>query len=90
MERPIENLQTLQMKKILSILSNEKWHPFLFWGLVLIRGVFNFSLPLMDKTEARYAEIARIMVETGDWIVPHIDYGVPFWAKPLFQLGLVP
>ena len=22
------------------------------------------------------------MVETGDWIVPHIDYGVPFWAKP--------
>ena len=82
MERPIENLQTLQMKKILSILSNEKWHPFLFWGLVLIRGVFNFSLPLMDKTEARYAEIARIMVETGDWIVPHIDYGVPFWDKP--------
>ncbi|MEM8506732.1 MAG: glycosyltransferase family 39 protein [Bacteroidota bacterium] len=36
----------------------------------------------MDKTEARYAEIARIMAETNDWIVPQIDYGVPFWGKP--------
>ncbi len=38
--------------------------------------------PLMDTTEARYAEIARIMVETGDWITPWFDYGVPFWGKP--------
>ena len=22
------------------------------------------------------------MSETGNWIVPQIDYGVPFWAKP--------
>jgi 4-amino-4-deoxy-L-arabinose transferase-like glycosyltransferase len=36
----------------------------------------------MDKTEARYAEIARIMVETNNWIVLHIDYDIPFWAKP--------
>jgi len=40
------------------------------------------AYPLFDLTEARYAEIARLMAETGDWIVPHIDYGVPFWAKP--------
>lgn len=38
--------------------------------------------PLMDTTEARYAEIARIMVETGDWVTPWFDYGVPFWGKP--------
>jgi 4-amino-4-deoxy-L-arabinose transferase-like glycosyltransferase len=36
----------------------------------------------MDKTEARYAEIARIMSETQNWIVLHIDYDIPFWAKP--------
>jgi len=36
----------------------------------------------MDTTEARYSEIARIMVETNNWITPQIDYGVPFWAKP--------
>jgi len=36
----------------------------------------------MDKTEARYGEIARLMSETGNWITPQIDYGLPFWAKP--------
>ena len=35
----------------------------------------------MDKTEARYGEIARLMAETGEWVVLQIDYGVPFWAK---------
>ncbi|MEE4277314.1 MAG: hypothetical protein V2I82_02480 [Halieaceae bacterium] len=41
-----------------------------------------FTLPLMDTTEARYAEIARIMVESGDWITPQFSLGVPFWGKP--------
>ena len=50
--------------------------------LFILRAFFNAVLPLMDKTEARYAEIARIMAETGEWIVPQIDYGIPFWAKP--------
>lgn len=50
--------------------------------LLLFRLFLNGTIPLMDNTEARYAEIARIMVETNDWIVPQIDYGVPFWAKP--------
>jgi 4-amino-4-deoxy-L-arabinose transferase-like glycosyltransferase len=39
-------------------------------------------MPLTDTSEARYGEIARKMVETGDWITPQIQYGVPFWAKP--------
>jgi len=39
-------------------------------------------IPVTDTTEARYAEIARKMLETGDWITPQDDYGVPFWAKP--------
>lgn len=38
--------------------------------------------PLMDTTEARYAEMARKMVETGNWLQPQFDYGVPFWGKP--------
>ncbi|WP_275316306.1 ArnT family glycosyltransferase [Tenacibaculum bernardetii] len=50
--------------------------------LILWRGFLNAVVPLMDKTEARYAEIARIMAETNDYITPQIDYGVPFWAKP--------
>ncbi len=50
--------------------------------LFIIRGFLNAYIPLMDKTEARYAEIARIMQETGNYITPQIDYGIPFWAKP--------
>lgn len=38
--------------------------------------------PLMDTTEARYGEMARIMVETGNWLTPMFDYDVPFWGKP--------
>lgn len=38
--------------------------------------------PLYDTTEARYAEIARIMFETRNWITPQFDYNVPFWGKP--------
>jgi len=40
------------------------------------------AYPLMDPTEARYAEIARKMLETGDWVMPQFEYGVPFWGKP--------
>jgi 4-amino-4-deoxy-L-arabinose transferase-like glycosyltransferase len=40
------------------------------------------ALPLTDTTEARFAEIARKMVETGDFIVPQHDYGVAYLAKP--------
>jgi 4-amino-4-deoxy-L-arabinose transferase-like glycosyltransferase len=50
--------------------------------LILFRLLLTSSIPLLDKTEARYAEIARIMWDTNQWVVPQIDYGVPFWAKP--------
>ena len=38
--------------------------------------------PLMDTTETRYGEIARIMAETGNWVTLQLDYNVPFWGKP--------
>jgi len=50
--------------------------------LLAIRLLAVFWLPFTDTTEARYAEIARKMLETGDWITPQFDYGVPFWGKP--------
>jgi len=51
-------------------------------GFLIIRVLLIFWLPVTDTTEARYAEIARKMLETGNWITPQFDYGVPFWAKP--------
>jgi 4-amino-4-deoxy-L-arabinose transferase-like glycosyltransferase len=50
--------------------------------LLLLRLLLVGTVPLMDKTESRYAEIARLMLETREWFVLQIDYGVPFWAKP--------
>ena len=43
------------------------------------------SLPFLsvyEPTEARYAEIGRKMLATGNYITPFIADGVPFWAKP--------
>lgn len=54
----------------------------LLFTVALLRLVSLAVYPLMDTTEARYGEMVRIMVETGNWLVPQIDYGVPFWGKP--------
>ncbi|TDR82717.1 ArnT family glycosyltransferase [Paludibacterium purpuratum] len=51
-------------------------------ALLVIRLIAMFVIPLNDTTEARYAEIARKMLETGNWVTLLHDYGVPFWAKP--------
>ncbi len=39
-------------------------------------------IPLLDRSEARYAEIGRVMLATGDWLTPQLEAGVPFWGKP--------
>lgn len=44
--------------------------------------------PLGDTTEARYGEMARKMVETGNWITPQFDYTVPFWGKPPLSIWI--
>lgn len=51
-------------------------------GLLLVRLLTLGAFPLLDTSEARYAEIARLMAENGDWITPWFDPGTPFWGKP--------
>lgn len=51
-------------------------------AIFALRVIGMFFMPFTDTTEARYAEIARKMLETGDWITPQFAYGVPFWGKP--------
>ena len=51
-------------------------------ALLGLRLILAATLPLADTTEARYAEIARLMAVTGDWITPWFEPGVPFWGKP--------
>ncbi|NLZ11765.1 MAG: glycosyltransferase family 39 protein, partial [Alcaligenaceae bacterium] len=53
--------------------------------LMLLLGVPLLAMvmmPLADTTEPRYAEIARLMAASGDWITPWFEPGVPFWGKP--------
>jgi len=51
-------------------------------GILVLRAILMAVVPLLDKTEARYGEIARLMYDTGQWTVLQFDYGIPFWAKP--------
>lgn len=57
-------------------------------ALLLLRLLGMEMLPLMDTTEARYAEIGRKMAALGDWVTPWHDYGVPFWGKPPLSFWL--
>jgi len=71
-----------------SMLQHRHFYLWTCISIILLRLILNTFVPLMDKTEARYAEIARIMVETNNWVTPQIDYGVPFWAKPVLSTWL--
>lgn len=66
--------------------------------LVLSAWAFSYRLgavPLLDDpNEAEYAEVAREMVETGDWISPRLNYvlflnkpPLEYWAVGLSYLG---
>ncbi len=58
-------------------------------AVVLLIRLITLSLyPLIDPTESRYAEMARKMLETGNWVTPQIGYGVPFWGKPPLAVWL--
>ncbi|MEX5546119.1 glycosyltransferase family 39 protein [Pseudomonas pergaminensis] len=56
------------------------WAVLVFILLLRLAGLGAY--PLMDTSEARYGEMARKMLELGDWTTPMFDYGVPFWGKP--------
>ncbi|MFT5549247.1 MAG: 4-amino-4-deoxy-L-arabinose transferase-like glycosyltransferase [Candidatus Azotimanducaceae bacterium] len=70
------------MKKASLALPSVKVLLTLLVSCLALRFISLSLYPLMDTTEARYGEMARIMFETGNWITPMFDYNVPFWGKP--------
>jgi len=54
----------------------------LLGGLLIVQFVAMVFFPLADTSEPRYAAIARLMAESGDWITPFFSPGVAFWGKP--------
>jgi 4-amino-4-deoxy-L-arabinose transferase-like glycosyltransferase len=62
------------------------------WLLLLLTSFTFFFLlgsrALNEPDEGRYSEIAREMIETGDWLVPHLWY-LPHLDKPPMTYWLV-
>jgi len=63
-------------------LSFEKRTIIALLTLLIVRVAGMVFIPLTEKTEARYGEMARKMLELNDWVTLWHDYGVPFLAKP--------
>jgi dolichol-phosphate mannosyltransferase len=66
-----------------------------FWAGLLLLGLFagallfgKLSYPLLEPDEGRYAEIAREMLTSGDWVVPTLNRQ-PFYDKPPLFYWLV-
>jgi 4-amino-4-deoxy-L-arabinose transferase-like glycosyltransferase len=72
--------------------STSRWLWVLLGAVIALRLTTLGLYPLTDTTEARYAEMARKMMETGNWLTPMFDVDVPFWGKPplSFWLSAVP
>jgi 4-amino-4-deoxy-L-arabinose transferase-like glycosyltransferase len=78
---PVSNLRSTSS-------SERQWLVGLLLLAIVVRLATLGTYPLMDNTEARYAELARKMVETGDWLMPQVRYGAPWWSKPPLSIWL--
>jgi len=54
---------------------------YMLLALSLLLFVPKLGMPLLDPDEGLYAEIAREMLTSGDWVIPHMN-GLPYLEKP--------
>jgi len=54
-----------------------------FLGAVLLYSIGNWSLPLIDRDEPRFAEASREMRQTGDFLIPRLNGDYRFDKPPL-------
>ena len=50
--------------------------------VIVLRIILMTTVPLMDTTEARYGELARVTATGNYWLMPHMSATQPFFAKP--------
>lgn len=61
---------------------------FVLLSTLLVRLATLPAYPVLDRTESRYAYMAELMVQTGNWVTPFFDHGIPYWGKPVFSFWL--
>ena len=67
---------------MISFFSSPRWLKWGAWVLpLLLLLVLATWRPLAIPDEGRYAEVARWMWVSGDWLTPRLD-GIPFFHKP--------
>src|ERR1700675_3225474 len=54
-----------------------------FVGAVLLYSIGNWSLPLIDRDEPRFAEASREMRQSGDFLIPRLNGDYRFDKPPL-------
>src|ERR1700720_5018171 len=54
-----------------------------FLGATLLYSVGNWSLPLIDRDEPRFAEASREMRQSGNFVVPRLNGEYRFDKPPL-------
>ena len=63
-------------------LSRSTWFSF-FWAPLLLYSIGNWSLPLIDRDEPRFAEASREMRQSGDFLIPRLNGDYRFDKPPL-------
>jgi 4-amino-4-deoxy-L-arabinose transferase-like glycosyltransferase len=56
---------------------------FFFFGAIFLYTIGNFSLPLIDRDEPRFAEASREMQQSGDFLIPRLNGEYRFDKPPL-------
>jgi 4-amino-4-deoxy-L-arabinose transferase-like glycosyltransferase len=59
-------------------------------GIILITFIGLSRVPLFQPIEGLTAEVAREMLESGDWFVPHFNYSIYADKPPLFYWVTLP
>lgn len=57
--------------------------------IVIARLLTLGAYPILDPTEGRYAQVGKVMLETGNWITPQLDIHVPLLAKPPLSIWAI-